>query len=112
MSSSILLVLGVLVRAIQATFGETLLEGVDSYPVVRQRGRSAVLRQAAREFLGRLETEEIDRRYAMGYGDSDSIQTELGEWDREGVWPEDRSEVPGEGKSGNADFASPTKGDR
>ena len=67
-------------KAIQVTFDETLLERLDSLPAVRKRGRSAVLRQAARDFLR--------RRYALGYGDSDSVQTELRGWDQEGVWPE------------------------
>lgn len=76
-------------KAIQVTFDETLLERLDRHPAVRERGRSAVLRDAARDFLKRLEVEEIDRRYAEGYGDSDSIQEELKGWDQEGVWPED-----------------------
>lgn len=75
-------------KAIQVTFDETLLERLDSHPAVRKRGRSAVLREAARDFLWRRETAEIDRRYAVGYGDSDAVQTELGGWDQEGVWPE------------------------
>jgi metal-responsive CopG/Arc/MetJ family transcriptional regulator len=76
-------------KAIQVTFDETLLERLDRLPAVRQRGRSAVLREAATEYLRRLENEEIDRRYAMGYGSSGAIQSELQQWDEEGVWPED-----------------------
>ena len=79
--------LGVLVKAIQVTFDEPLLKRLDSDPAVRKRGRSAVLREAARDFLRRRETEEIDRRYAVGYGGSDSVQTELRGWDQEGIWP-------------------------
>lgn len=76
------------VKAIQVTFDETLLERLDSDPAVQKRGRSAVLRQAAREFLRRRESEEVDLRYAAGYGGSDSVQTELRGWDQEGTWPE------------------------
>ena len=75
-------------KAIQVTFDETLLERLDSHPAVKKRGRSAVLRAAAREFLRRRETEEVDRRYLAGYGGSDSIRTELRGWDEEGIWPE------------------------
>lgn len=75
-------------KAIQVTFDETLLERLDSHPAVRKRGRSAVLREAARDFLRRREAEEVDRRYTVGYGGSDSVQTELRDWDQEGVWPE------------------------
>ncbi len=101
-----------MVRAIQVTFDEILLERLDRYPAVRERGRSAVLRDAARDFLKRLEAEEIDRRYAAGYADSDSIQAELQGWDQEGVRPGNEREVPGEGKSGNADSGSLTNGAR
>ena len=80
--------LEVVVKTIQVTFDETLLERLDRHPAVRKRGRSAVLREAARDFLRRRETEEVDRRYAVGYGGSDSVQTELRGWDREGVLPE------------------------
>ena len=75
-------------RAIQVTFDETLLERLDSHPAVRERGRSAGLREAARDFLQRREDEEVDRRYAVAYGGSDSVLTELPGWDQEGVWPE------------------------
>ena len=76
-------------KAIQVTFDERLLEKLDSLPAVRQRGRSAVLREATTEYLRRLESAEIDRRYAKGYGGSDAIQTELRGWGQEGAWPED-----------------------
>ena len=75
-------------KAIQVTFDETLLERLDSHPAVRKRGRSAVLREAARDFLRRREAEEVDRRYAAAYGGSDSVHTELRGWDQEAVWPE------------------------
>ena len=76
-------------KTIQVTFDETLLERLDRLPAVRQRGRSAVLREAATEYLRRSENDEVDRRYAMGYGNSDSIQSELQEWDKQGIWPID-----------------------
>ena len=37
-------------KAIQVTFDETLLERLDRHPAVRERGRSAVLREAAAEY--------------------------------------------------------------
>ena len=76
-------------KTIQVTFDETLLERLDRLPAVRQRGCSAVLREAATEYLQRLENDEVDRRFAMGYGNSDSIQSELQEWDKQGIWPVD-----------------------
>ena len=102
---------GVLVKTVRVVFDEALLERLDSDPAVRERGRSAVLREAARDFLRRRETEGVDRRYAAGYGGSDSVGTELRGWDQEGAWPESWPEVPGEGKSGHTGSASPTSKD-
>ena len=86
-------------RAIQVTFDETLLERLDSHPAVRERGRSAVLREAARHFLRHLETEEVDRRYAMGYGDSESIPGRI-EW-----------MGPGRGMAGKLAGSPPRRGE-
>ena len=38
-------------KAIQVTFDEELLERLDRHPAVRERGRSAVLREAAIDYL-------------------------------------------------------------
>ena len=81
--------MGAYIETIQVTLDETLLERLDRLPAVRQRGRSAVLREAATEYLLRRENDEVDRRYATGYGNSDSIQSELQEWVEQGIWPVD-----------------------
>ena len=57
--------------------------------MVRERGRSAVLRAAAAAFLKRKEAEEIDRRYHEGYADSSELACELEEWAAQGVWPQE-----------------------
>ena len=38
-------------KPVQVTFDEALLERLDRHPAVRERGRSAVLREAAVEYL-------------------------------------------------------------
>ena len=43
----------------------------------RERGRSAVLREAAAGFLRRAETGEIDRKYREGYPDAAELDDEL-----------------------------------
>ena len=54
-------------KAIQITFDEALLERLDRHPSVRERGRSAVVREAAAEYLKRRDAEDIARQYRAGY---------------------------------------------
>ena len=75
-------------RPIQVTFDDALLERLDQHPSVRERGRSAVLREAAADYLARKEAEEIDRRYEAAYGAA-PVGEELDGWSAEGVWPEE-----------------------
>ena len=76
-------------KAIQVTFDEALLSKLDRHPTVRERGRSAVLREAAAEYLTRREAEEVARRYRAGYRDTSTLDDELEGWAAEGVWPEE-----------------------
>lgn len=95
-------------KPIRVTFDDALLERLDRHPAVRERGRSAVLREATAEFLAREDAEEIDRRYVAGYGGAaptddrpDGVgvrdrpvrgavptDDELDGWAAEGAWPE------------------------
>ena len=76
-------------KAIQVTFDPALLARLDRHPLVRERGRSYVLREAAADFLRRKEAEEIDRRYREGYSDTSELDRELVDWAAQGVWPEE-----------------------
>ena len=76
-------------KAIQITFDEALLERLDRHPSVRQRGRSAVVREAAAEYLKRQDAEDIARRYRAGYGDTSDLDDEFDGWAAEGAWPDD-----------------------
>ncbi len=76
-------------KAIQVTFDTALLARLDRHPVVRERGRSYVLREAAADFLRREEADEIDRRYREGYADTSEIDRELAEWAAQAVWSEE-----------------------
>lgn len=75
-------------KAIQVTFDEDLLERLDRQPSVQERGRSAVLRQAAIEYLKRQEAANITARYQAGYSGAPRIDDELEGWASEGAWPE------------------------
>ncbi|MYD94177.1 MAG: ribbon-helix-helix protein, CopG family [Chloroflexi bacterium] len=76
-------------KAVQVTFDEALLERLDRDPAVRERGRSAVLREAAAAYLVRKEADVISDRYRAGYGDRVELDAELDGWAGEGAWPLD-----------------------
>jgi len=75
-------------KAIQVMFEEALLAELDGTAEVRERGRSAVLRQLAGDFLRRRRKQEIDTQYERAYS---GVEAPLGKdfegWEREGVWP-------------------------
>ena len=74
-------------KPIQVMFDEDLLAELDADPVVRDKGRSAVLRQAAAEYLEHRRHENIAREYQRAYGSTDDLNDELEGWEDEGVWP-------------------------
>ncbi len=76
-------------QAIQVTFDEALLERLDRHPAVRERGRSAVLREAAAAYLARKDAEDIAHRYRTGYRHAAGLDAELEGWAGGGVWPEE-----------------------
>ena len=55
--------------------------------MVRERGRSAVLREAAAAYLARKDADEVAERYRIGYGGA-APDDELQGWAGEGVWPD------------------------
>lgn len=75
-------------KAIQVTLDETLLARLDATEEARRDGRSAVLRRALSEYLGRRRRSEIAEAYARAYGEVGNMD-ELAGWESEGVWPED-----------------------
>ena len=74
-------------KAIQITFEEDLLRDLDADERVRQIGRSALLRQLAREYLGRERERRIDEQYARAYGGNGREDSEGTAWEEEGDWP-------------------------
>lgn len=67
-------------KAIRVTFDEALLARLDKYALIRERSRSAVLREAAAAYLKRKDAEEIDRKYREGYANAAELDRELEEW--------------------------------
>jgi predicted transcriptional regulator len=75
-------------KAIQIMFDEDLLAELDQTADVRERGRSAVLRELTSEFLSRRREREIDAQYEHAYaGDRDPLGEDFKGWEEEGVWP-------------------------
>ena len=73
-------------KAIRVTFDEALLDKLNHSPDAQERGRSAVLREVAAEYLKRKDAEAITRRYRTGYHDTAKLNDELEGWTGEGAW--------------------------
>lgn len=75
-------------KAIQIMFDEDLLAALDETTEVREKGRSAVLRQLTSDFIRRQRELEIDAQYERAYaGADDPLGKEFEGWENEGVWP-------------------------
>lgn len=74
-------------KAIQVTFDEDLLARFDAQEEVQEKGRSAVLRVAASEYLERLRRQKIASQYQQAYGDRDGLGEEFEGWEEQGEWP-------------------------
>lgn len=67
---------------------EDLLAQLDETAEVREKGRSAVLRQLTSDFLRQRREQEIDAQYERAYkGVKDPLGEEFEGWEDEGVWP-------------------------
>ena len=75
-------------KAVQVMFEEELLAELDETTDVREKGRSAVLRDLTSDFLRQHREKEIDAQYERAYA---GIESPLGEgfegWEDKGVWP-------------------------
>ncbi len=68
-------------KAVQINFSEDLLARFDADELVRELGRSEVVRRIAEGYLRRREQQTIAEEYAHGYGpDFPPIEEELEGW--------------------------------
>jgi metal-responsive CopG/Arc/MetJ family transcriptional regulator len=67
---------------------ETLLRRLDADEEVQRRGRSAVLRRAAAEYLRRSRSKRIAEAYRRAYGKNGGLGEEFTGWESEASWPE------------------------
>jgi len=84
----ILMLYSMCMKAIQITLDENLLKRLDADEEVRRDGRSAVLRRAALEYLGRRRKRAIAEQYERAYGRNPGLGDDFSAWPDEGVWPE------------------------
>jgi len=75
-------------KPIQVLFDESLLKQLDADEEVRQLGRSAVLRRAAKAYLRRARARRVAEQYHRAYAGGKSLGREFEGWEVEGVWPE------------------------
>jgi metal-responsive CopG/Arc/MetJ family transcriptional regulator len=75
-------------KAVQIMFDEDLLAQLDETADVREKGRSAVLRQLTSDFLRQRREREIDAQYERAYaGVENPLGKEFEGWEEQGVWP-------------------------
>lgn len=68
-------------KAVQINFSEDLLARFDADELVRELGRSEVVRRIAEAYLHRRDEKKIAEEYARGYGpDFPPIEEELEGW--------------------------------
>ena len=76
-------------KTIQITIDDDLLAEFDADEQVKRRGRSAVLRQVATEYIRQRKRKAITEQYQKAYGNAESPSSELACWEDEGVWPDE-----------------------
>ncbi len=74
-------------KAIQVMFDEDLLARLDADEVVKEKGRSAVLREAAAAYLERRRRALIADGYKSAYPGQEGLGADLEGWEEEGEWP-------------------------
>ena len=74
-------------KPIQVMLDEKLLARLDADDEVRSRGRSAVLRLAAAQYLERRRRASIADRYRRAYADASGLDEEFEGWEDEAEWP-------------------------
>ena len=75
-------------ETIQVVLNSELLRAADG--AARRAGvnRSALIREALREYLKRLQTRELEARDRRGYQQRPEAYAEVAAWERVAAWPE------------------------
>ena len=77
-----------MVKTVQMTLDEDLVEAVDEAAKRLRTTRSAFTRDALRRALARLREEQLERKHRRGYERHPVKPGEFDSWDSERVWPD------------------------
>jgi metal-responsive CopG/Arc/MetJ family transcriptional regulator len=75
------------VETIQVVLDKRLLQATDRAARQTKRNRSALVRDALREHLGRLEVQASEERDRAGYSKQPGPSAESLAWEAEAAWP-------------------------
>jgi metal-responsive CopG/Arc/MetJ family transcriptional regulator len=75
-------------KIVQVVLDKKLLHAADQAAKRTKRNRSALVRDALREHLRRLELRASEERDRQGYSRHSSADTETLAWESEATWPE------------------------
>lgn len=75
-------------ETIQVVLDAALLRATDRAARRARVNRSALVRQALRDFLKRLETRKLEARDRAGYREHSESSTDTSNWERVAAWPE------------------------
>jgi metal-responsive CopG/Arc/MetJ family transcriptional regulator len=76
-------------QTIQIVLDEKLLKAADRAARRTKRNRSALMRDALREHLQRLEVRTMEQRDRDGYARQPQTEVETRLWESEAAWPEE-----------------------
>jgi metal-responsive CopG/Arc/MetJ family transcriptional regulator len=76
------------VETIRVVLDKKLLEATDKVARRLKRNRSALVREALREYLRRVETLTLEERDREGYRKHPQTASEWACWEAEAAWPE------------------------
>lgn len=76
-------------ETIQIVLDKKLLLATDRAARRAKRNRSALVRDALREHLRRLEVRDKERRDRLGYSARPEARNESNQWEVEAAWPEE-----------------------
>lgn len=75
-------------ETVQIVLDKKLLQATDKAARRARRNRSALVREALREHLRRLQIREMEERDRQGYSRKPMTRDELA-WEAEAVWPDE-----------------------